>query len=617
MYSYLKKILFLLSSSEKKQLYLLFFAVMLMAILEVVGVSSIIPFMNALTKPNLAESSRAVRYFYNAFGMTSDTQLKVYLGVFVIIALIASNVMSALTMWALTKFTWMRSYSVSKRLLKDYVDRPYSYFLNINTSDLSKNILSEVHQVVGGVFVPGMRMFARIVVLFFLMATLLVVSPLVTIVMMVIISSSYIMLYGMFRRKLKRVGHVRVISNGERFRAVANLFGGIRDIKILNREKSFLDAFSSSSKTFANCIISNQVIGMLPRYVMQSVVFVGVVSSVLYYFVVKGNISSVLPIMVFFAFACYRMMPAVQQIFESATKLRFNYAAVDKLYNDVIENRQSVVVLDEEPHPEEGRLVRVAGDIRLSNVVFKYPNSDIYAINNISLNITKNTTVALVGETGCGKTTLVDVIMGLLSPDAGYISVGDLVINDTMIKAWQKNIGYVPQNIYISDASVRENIAFGIEPSKINKSRVEEVANIANVSEFIKGLPGGYDTVVGERGIRLSGGQLQRIGIARALYSDPDVLIMDEATSALDGITEDVVMLAIDKLSHEKTIILIAHRITTVKDADKIYLMENGKIISEGEYQDMMEKSQTFRSMAKVDMSRSFKNRDASLSGGK
>jgi ATP-binding cassette, subfamily B, bacterial PglK len=608
----INKILYLLSPKEKKQTCILMCAIVLMGIFEVVGVTSVLPFMKSLSETNLAEHNTYIKWFYNIFHFSNDNQLKTFLGVFVVVALFVSNAFAALTMWGLYHFTYRRNHTISQRLLDNYISRPYEYFLNSNSSDLSKNILSEVQQVVDGVFVPGMQMLAKLVVSIFLLSALFIVNPTVAFIVVLAVGFAYLIIYQLFRSRLVRIGNLRVRANRDRFRAIADLIGGIKDIKLLGRENSFLNLFTKSSVDYASCQVSNQVISMMPRHLIEFMIFGGVMAVVLYILTISGNISDVLPTVIFFAFACYRMMPAIQQVYVSVTKVSYNWPALDLLYNNYLEG---VTMYSKSGYnssagdnlPVNAKLA-FEKSIALNNLSFSYSESSRYHLNNVNMEIENNRTVALVGKTGCGKTTLVDLIMGILIPHKGHIAIDNVVIGEHNVRLWQRMLGYVPQKIYLSDNSFVKNIAFGVEDGCINRGKVVESAKMANIHEFISALPNGYNTMVGERGIRLSGGQIQRIAIARALYNDPAVLIMDEATSSLDGITEDVVMKAINDLSHRKTIIIIAHRLSTVRNADKIYLMENGSLVSEGTYRDLIKSSQAFRAMAKVDMSKGVAN---------
>jgi ABC-type multidrug transport system fused ATPase/permease subunit len=307
-----------------------------------------------------------------------------------------------------------------------------------------------------------------------------------------------------------------------------------------------------------------------------------------------NNIANFIPILTVYALGAYRLLPQLQKIFRAITSIRYHFSAVKNL-DYAFQKTPPGISLD------TGNIQKLKFNytIKLENISFAYPDTENDVIRKQNLSIKFNTSVAFVGPTGCGKTTLVDIILGLLYPDTGRITVDNVEINEHNIKSWQKNLGYVPQSIYLTDDTIRNNIAFGISPKEIDEDMLIQAAGMANIHDFIiNELKEGYNTVIGERGIRLSGGQRQRIGIARAIYNNPSVLVLDEATSALDTLTENAIMDAINNLSHKKTIIMIAHRITTVKNCDVIYLMEKGLVIDHGSYNELCEKNLSFRKMA-------------------
>jgi len=344
----------------------------------------------------------------------------------------------------------------------------------------------------------------------------------------------------------------------------------------------------------------NAVVGQLPRFALEAIAFGGIIIFVLILLITREDARQVIPLTGLFAFAGYRLMPALQEVFHSFTKMQFNLAVLDRVYQDITAGANPTA----RPLPDKKELpepLPVKKEIRLQNVTYNYPETSVPVISNINMIIEYNTSVAFVGPTGAGKTTLADIILGLLVPQEGLLLVDGVPVDETNLKNWQLNIGYVPQYIYLSDDTVTSNIAFGVSEKVIDHRAIERAACIANIDKFItEELPQGYDTLVGERGIRLSGGQRQRIGIARALYHDPAVLVFDEATSALDGATEDAVLGAMANAARMKTLIIIAHRLPTVKNCDQVYLLDRGKIVAQGKYEELLESNLQFKEMAKV-----------------
>jgi ABC-type multidrug transport system fused ATPase/permease subunit len=367
-------------------------------------------------------------------------------------------------------------------------------------------------------------------------------------------------------------------------------------VKLLGLEEAYLDRFHPPSVQVAVSASFSQVISELPRYLLETIAFGGMILLILALLLAgNGSLSDILPVLGVFAFAGLRMFPAVQQIYHALSYLRYTGAALEIVHRDTMETRENLLRIPGAEVPP----LHVHRQIALADDHNDYPKAERAALQGLSLAIAANTTVGIVGGTGAGKTTAVDVMLGLLAPQAGQLRVDGEAITPANLRAWQNSVGYVAQQIFLIDDSVAANIAFGIAADAIDMAAVERAARVANLHDFVTGeLPQGYQTAVGERGVRLSGGQRQRIGIARALYHDPDVLLLDEATSALDNLTERAVMEAVHNLGHQKTIIMIAHRLTTVKDCDMIFLLENGQLAAQGRYDDLLRDSEIFRRMA-------------------
>jgi ABC-type multidrug transport system fused ATPase/permease subunit len=377
--------------------------------------------------------------------------------------------------------------------------------------------------------------------------------------------------------------------------AVSEAFSAAKEVKIGSLESAYIKRFDEPAELYAKHQSASLAIVSLPRFALEAIAFGGMMLIVLYLMLQGASFTDALPVISLYAFAGYRLVPAAQQIYGAISQLRIMGPVIDALYTEMTVLKISSVI-NASSNP-----IILNQSIALNNIHYTYPNADHPALDGISITIPAQRVIGLVGSTGCGKTTTVDLILGLLEPQQGTLCVDGEVVNRANIREWQKSIGYVPQQIYLSDDTVASNIAFGIDESDINQDAVARAAKIANLHDFvINDLPNGYETRVGERGVRLSGGQRQRIGIARALYHNPQVLILDEATSALDNLTEFAVMEAINKLRHDITIILIAHRLSTVRECDQIYLMEKGKVIAQGSYDQLSASSKVFQEMTKV-----------------
>jgi len=403
------------------------------------------------------------------------------------------------------------------------------------------------------------------------------------------------------RRMVSRLGRVSKEANKERFRLGTELLSGIKELKILGQDQAYRERFADRSAVYAKTHWLSAAVSLVPRYAIESIAFGALILVVLYLITTRKDFNEAIPLLVLYAFTAYRLLPAFQQLFSSATQIRFNLPSLE-----VVEERLKILgsepVRDAMPR-QPGNVDRVPfeREIELRDIEFAYSAASGPVLNNFTLTIQRNSTIALVGGTGAGKTTIVDILLGLLEPQRGCLLVDGSPVTPAKVRAWQKRLGYVPQHIYLADDSLAANIAFGVPPKRVEMDRVWHAAQIAKLHDFVVGeLPDRYETLVGERGVKLSGGQRQRIGIARALYSDPDVLILDEATSALDGITEEAVTDALQALFHAKTIIMIAHRLGTVKQADRIYLLESGGVADQGTYEELLDRNEMFRAMAKA-----------------
>ena len=424
--------------------------------------------------------------------------------------------------------------------------------------------------------------------------TLLVfTNPKLAIIVGFSLGTSYIIIFYFIKNYLNKIGKLRFISNELRFRSVTEAFGAVKEVKIGGLEQIYSKRFSEPAFIYAKTQSSAHVFAQFPRFILEAVAFGGILLIILFMMRQSGNFNSTLPIISLYVFAGYRLMPALQQIYSAFTQLTFVGPALNKLYDDI----RKLKTFDEK---KKISTLEFNKNIILNNVNFNYPNSSRTTLKNINLTISKNSSVGFVGATGSGKTTTVDIILGLLKAQEGTLEVDEQIITENNIRSWQKNIGYVPQHIFLSDDTVSSNIAFGIKSENISKESVEKASKIASLHNFVmEELPSQYETKIGERGVRLSGGQRQRIGIARALYHNPQILILDEATSSLDNQTEKAVIDAVNKLKHVRTIIMIAHRLTTVRNCDNIFILEKGELKHQGSFDELIKINENFRANAK------------------
>ena len=577
----IKKLLYLLSSHEKKRAILLMSMIIIMALVDTIGVASILPFIAVLVNPDLVETNIILYNLFQIFGLVGVETIREFLfalGIAVFILLIFSLIFKSLIIYAQSRFIEMRQYSIAKRLVETYLHQPYSWFLNHHSADLGKNILSEIDYIVQGGLKPFLEIVSRGVVIIALVSLLFVANPIIASITCLLLGGTYCLIFLFIRGYLNQLGERRVNSNKLRFLAITEVFGAVKEVKVAGLEKIYIKRFIDPAQIFAKTNASTAVISQLPRFVLEATAFGGMLLIILFMMSQTGSFNDALPLISLYAYAGYRLMPALQQIYSYFIELRLVGPSLDVLSED-IKN------FDTPNMNYQQNKIFIKKDIILKNVNFTYPNTSRITLKNLNITIPSKTTVGIIGTTGSGKTTTVDIILGLLKPQEGYLKIDGNLITDHNIRSWQKSIGYVPQQIYLSDDTIAANIAFGEDPKTIDYSIVEKVSKIANLHNFvIEELPNNYQTNIGERGIRLSGGQRQRIGIARALYHNPQVLILDEATSSLDNQTEKAVMDAVDNLRMEITIIIIAHRLSTVKNCNNIFVLEKGELINQGTF---------------------------------
>lgn len=569
---------------------------MIMAFIEMLGLASILPFIGMLSNPDILNTNKYLGEIFNYaknFGVDSENEFIFFLGTFVFTLLIISLIFKASTTYLQVRFNSMCQYNIGRRIIEGYLNKSYSWFLNRNSAELGKNILTEVSTVVGNGLSPLLNLVVQSIMSLTILTLLIIVDPKLALIIGLILCLAYVIVYKSLLNIINLKSQERFNANQWRFTAVSEAFGAVKEIKLSGLEQTYIDRFSEPAKSLAKNQASLQVIGKLPRYAIEAIAFGGMLLIVLYLIAQSKNFTDAVPIIALYVFAGYRLMPSAQQIYISATQLRSIIPALDALYKDIASL--------EKPVKKIGEKILFNKSINLRNINFNYPNNEKLALKKINLKIQSGTKVGIIGTTGSGKTTLIDLILGLLEPKDGKIEVDDKVINKNSLRSWQSLIGYVPQQIYLADDTIAANIAFGENPKNINLNDIETATKIANIHEFIsKELPLKYQTKVGERGIRLSGGQIQRIGIARALYRKPQVLVLDEATSALDNITEKSVLDKLNNFGNNVTTIIITHRVTSIKNCDNIYIIDKGEIKGEGTFDKLEKENSLFNNRIKT-----------------
>lgn len=588
----LKKCHAILSPKERTRFFLVLLLVMGMALLETVGMASVMPFLTVLGDPETVVTNPLLsnlRGIAQGFGVESTNDFLFLLGFGAFLIVFVSSLYRTATIYILNDFIESCRHNIASRLLEVYLRQPYEFFLERHSGEMAKAILSEVDQLIGGVFRPIYNMLAYSLVLMCIIALLVAVNPLLALVSTCVLGGLYVLVFISLKSMLSRLGNIRATANQGRYLTTVEVFGAIKEVKLLGNEGEYLSRFRLPSQQFSSTQAIHQTVGQVPTILIEALIFGAMILLTLVLMHSAGGVNGealgqTLPLLGLYAFAAYRMKPSVQRIYQGFASLRYGKPIVDALFSDIRPNTRLAHLPSFPPDA-----LRPRESITIQNISYTYPNATRSTLNDLNIIIPVGSIVGIVGVTGSGKTTLVDVILGLLRPTHGAISVDKVNIDDDNLRAWQQSLGYVAQEIFLTDSSVAENIALGVDSVKIDQERVEYCARIAQVHDFISGdLPLKYQTRVGERGVRLSGGQRQRIGIARALYKDPDVLLLDEATSALDTLTESAVVKAITSLEQKKTIIMIAHRISTVKECDQIVLLDRGKVSAIGTFDEVI-----------------------------
>ncbi|MFC5440433.1 ABC transporter ATP-binding protein [Rhodanobacter ginsenosidimutans] len=566
----LKKIWTIFTPLERRKSVWMLLLVILMAMAETLSVLSIMPFLSVLGRPAVIHESALLSAAYGRFNFQGTRDFILALGLASVVLVMASSIFKTITQHVLNRFVHLLRHAISSRLLSRYLHQPYEFFLSRNPSALAKNVLSEVDQLMFQLIQPLSQLLAQGCVVLAMTILIFVYDPLTAVCIIAVLGLLYGVIYGLVRKRLGTIGHEREAANGQRYQACNEALGGIKDVKITHSAGAYQKNFEQASRLLSRHMATSDTLTQSPLYLVEATGYSMLIVIAIALLLRSNDIAHVLPALGLYGFAAYRMLPAAQIMYRGFAKLKFSSAALEAIHRDLI-------LPEEQPSAAEGQL-QPRNEIRLHGVRYAYPTApDRPVFDGFDLVIPAHTSVGIAGPSGVGKSTLMDLLLGLLNPQLGALSVDGTMIDASNVAAWQSELGYVPQHIYLADASVAQNIAFGVDPAAIDMRAVERAARAAQIHEFVVGeLSQGYATEVGDRGIRLSGGQRQRIGIARALYRDPSVLFFDEASSALDVQTEKAVNEAIRGLSGNKTVVVIAHKQGSLRDCAQIVDLGSG-----------------------------------------
>lgn len=594
----IKKIFYLFDKKARQQTIILLIFMLIGSVLEAFGISLILVFIGIVNNSPGVTSSKWLSKIYEISGSYEHKDFIMIFGGIMFCAYLLKNIILLLQSYIQNRFIYRFQAVISKNLLHAYLHGPYIFHLQRNTAELLRNLTQSMGTMFGNGVIPIISFVSELLVVISISTLLFMFEPAVTIYALLIFGGLTLLFYKQVRKKITHYGNMVNDSSTKIILWANQSLGGIKEIKLFGRESFFLDSFAKSRFDNAKYNIYFGTIQKMPRLFLEVLLVGGILLVIIVVISRNDNPASLIQILTLFAMASIRLMPSANQIVSSLNSMRFGTSAVDDIYNDIVLFR---------PNNGHDEVVQMKNDrldfsqeIRLTELSFQYPETNGPVLKNINFNIKYGTSVAFVGPSGSGKTTLIDIILGLLNPTKGKLLIDGIEIsqdNKNLIP-WQKNIGFIPQDIYLIDDSLRRNIAFGLDDVEINDNRISEVIKQAHLEDLVKLLPEGVNTNIGERGCRLSGGQRQRVGIARALYNNPNVLIMDEATSSLDNRTESEISMAIEELQGDKTVIIIAHRLSTVKKCDKLFFIKDGRVMDSGTFDELIRTNMDFRRMA-------------------
>ena len=581
-----------MTAGQRRTYFFLQVFVVFTALSEVMSVATIGPFIALVGDISLVEKNSLVNSLYLQSGLSTPMEFLFATGACVLFLLFFSAIISIFTIWRLSYFAARTGAEIGDALYEYYMNQSFLYHSQTSSSLLIKQISTEVGRITDHIFQPFVQINARVVAAIFLSIAIFVYNPVISIAGLLMFTVCYYLLFIAVRGRLARNGTAISQVSRKRFLLMNEGFGAVREIQLLGRQSDFIYEFKKSGEVFSEAYGSSNGLYNMPRYFMEFIIYSGMIGLIL--FLVKlysGDLSEVLPVLAVFGIAAFKLLPFFQQIYSSTAQIKTNISAFKAIENDILKFRELNNV-------SPGNFTKLLlGAVKINNVFFRYPEKNTNSLDGISLEIPQGKIIGIVGPSGSGKSTLLDVLLGLIEPDNGCLIVSGETIEKHNIRSWQDKIGYVPQNIFLKEASIIENIAFGLDKGSINMEKVHAAVRLVHLEEWVSVLPEGLMTNVGERGVQLSGGQRQRIGIARALYNDVDYLFFDEATNALDGITENLIMEEIESLSHNKTIVMIAHRLNTVRNCDFIYMISSGRVVDQGDYDYLLKNNVEFQKM--------------------
>lgn len=589
----LKELFRLLNSRQRLKVYALQMLFFISALAQIATIGSIAPFIAIITAPELVETHPVYRTIYDFSTASSFYEFLIMYGVAVCFVILIGNFISSVVIWFSFRVSVSIGSQLQRRLFNLYMANQYIYFMKHSPGYMINKINGQVPRMIYMVMQPSLQLVSQFLIVALIIITLFVVDPLLSIISGLVVGAIYYLIYMIVRKKTVDAGKVVTNVNRQKLEILQESIRGIRDVKLMHIESWYENRLDRTTRKGLTASSYIALAGDLPRFIVETIVFLAIISLALYMLIQQGNETSVVSTLSFYAMAGYKILPAAQGIYKSITTLK----AHGKVVWDVSEEFDDALSSATQKDKRAVERLNLEQTLSVKNISYTYPRESAPAIHNMSFDVKANSLVAFVGGSGAGKTTVANLVCGLLTTNEGEIEIDNTPLDATSLKRWQHSIGYVPQNIFMINDTVTKNITFGVPEKEIELDKVYLAAKRANIHDFIEQMSDGYDTTIGENGELLSGGQRQRLAIARALYREPSLLIMDEATSALDNITERNILKEIRALSESMTIIMIAHRLSTVEHCDNIFVFQDGKISSEGKYNELLGKSDYFREL--------------------
>ena len=598
MWNSIKKLRVILTRSDRFQLVSLLGCVLVATVFEVIGVFSVLPFMQVVSTPELIKTNAWLKWLNTTMEFSSDRSMMVWMGVGVLGIYFLTALVNTVNGWLISRTVWRIAHLLCMRLLHRYTQMPFEFFLRSNSAELVKKVISDIHSLVSGVIMAGCQFLASAFKILFILLFLFVYSPKLALLAFVIYGSAYGLLHLARHRYLERLGSERLETISMRIKLFTETLSGIRTLRVNGATNLFVNQFETASARFSDIQPRFLLTNLVPKHVIELLAFSGIIGIVLFVLINGHSLLEIIPTLSVFAIATYKLLPALNSAFYQAANFSLNLPVIDVVYEDLRQNSDLLPPLDQFHSAPPVVLKR---QIHVDDVTYRYDDESVAVLNGINLKIEKGSRNALVGTTGCGKSTLIDVMVGLLFPEVGSLVVDGTSLTRKNVSGWQRKIAYVPQEVFLYDVSIAANIALGVPREDIDLDLVKKSAELAQAADFIESdTLQGFDTIIGEHGVRLSGGQRQRLGLARAFYLQPDVLFLDEATSALDSVTEEAVMHSIENRMPGITVVMIAHRLSTVKFCDTIFYIEKGRVVDSGNFKDLTISCPAFRQMVEV-----------------